>query len=123
MRVVDPKPDLLFRQFAPLRLVARRLKSSAVPAAACFDPDDFMLMSWCHPDRPATISLFKHVGTRRYLNLDADGNAYRYVTPAAGNPNRAGTYVPHKSWRETLDDLGLGDQDGIGDGPGMASER
>ena len=89
------RSDLLARRFAPLRLVAERLRASAVPADAFFDPDDFMLMSWCRADRPQDVMLFKHVDTRHYLNLDADGAAYRYVPPATDAADDEGTYVRH----------------------------
>jgi hypothetical protein len=106
MPLEHPQPDLLYRRFAPLRIVARRLRTSPVPADAFFDPDDFMLMDWCRADRPGTISLFKHVDTRHYLNLDARGTAYRYVPPANARAG-TGTYVRHRELRDALDDLAL----------------
>ena len=102
-----PNPDLLYRRFAPLRLVAYRLRSSPVPADTFFDPDDFMLMNWCRADRPSEISLFKHVDTRHYLNLDQAGDAYRYVPLDHADGDGPGRYVPHRSLREALLDLGL----------------
>lgn len=107
MRIEHPQPDLLFRRFAPLRLVADQLRSSTVPADAFFDPDDFMVMSWCRDDRPAGISLFKHVHTRRYLNLDSEAHAYRYVPPDTDDPAGKGTYLPLASMRDAVDHLRL----------------
>lgn len=47
-----------------------------------FDPEDLMVMGRVvRPPRP-TITLYKHVHTRRYLNLDRTGQAYRYAAPA-----------------------------------------
>jgi hypothetical protein len=106
----DPPPerfDPLARRFAPLRLVADRLRTSTVPADAFFDPDDFMLMSWCRSDCPGHVMLFKHVDTRRYLNLDANGDAYRYVPPAADTPDGDARYVRHTTLREAVDGVGL----------------
>ncbi len=101
-----PRPDLLARRFAPLRLVADRLRHSPVPADSFFDLDDFMFMNWCRDDRPADISLFKHVDTRHYLNLDQAGHAYRYLPPD-GADDGPGRYVRHRSLRDALLDLGL----------------
>ncbi len=100
------RPDPLVRSFAPLRLLADELRASADPADACFDPDDFMLVSWAMPDCPAHIKVFKHVATRRYLRLDADGAPYRV--------DDDGTYVRHASWRDAIDALGLGALTGRG---------
>ena len=44
--------------------------------------------------------MFKHVDTRRYLNLDVDGAAYRY-------DDGDGTYVRHETLRDAVDALGL----------------
>ena len=107
MRHLPPpaRPDPLERRLAPLRLVAEKLRASAVPADAFFDPDDFMLLSWCRANRPAHVMLFKHVDTRRYLNLDADGAAHRYVPPA--DPGGEGAYPRYATLREAVDALGL----------------
>ena len=96
--VQSDRPAVLVRRFAPLRLVAARLATSAVPADAFFDPDDFMLLSWALDDCPAPVKVFKHVDTRRYLNLDRDGAPYR----ADG-----GGYVRHATLRDAIDALGL----------------
>lgn len=101
------RSDPLARRFAPLRLVAERLATSTVPADAFFDPDDFMLMSWCRSDRPKDVMLFKHIDTRHYLNLDADGAAYRYVPAATDDPDDQGTYVRHMTLRDAVDAVGL----------------
>lgn len=52
---------------------------------------EFMWMGWAiRPDGPP-IARYKHAVTRRYLNLDAEGAAYRYV--AAPEPAWCGSYV------------------------------
>ena len=43
--------------------------------------------------------MFKHVDTRRYLNLDVDGAPYR--------ADGGGTYVRHATLRDAIDALGL----------------
>jgi hypothetical protein len=99
-----PGPDLLVRRFTPLRLVAERLATSTVPADAFFDPDDFMLVTWCRRDRAPGVDVFTHVDTRRSLNLDPDGVPYRHVPEAAPG---AGRYERHRTLRAAVDALGL----------------
>ena len=71
-----------------------------------FDPDDFMLMGRIvRPPRPA-ITLYKHRYTRRYLNLDASGQAYRYLAPPIDS-DRSGQYRRHKDLHAALSGLGL----------------
>ncbi len=94
-----PEPShLLARRFAPLRLVAEKLRASAVPADAFFSPDDFLCVSWA-VDCPGHVKVFKHVDTRKLLNLDGDGAAYR--------TDGDGEYVRHTTLREAVDAVGL----------------
>jgi len=99
MPVPPERPDLIRRRDAPLRLVAAKLRASAVPADAFFDPDDFMDVSWAVGDRPAGVHVFKHVDTRGVINLDADGVPYR--RDERGGWSRCATL------REAVDTLGL----------------
>ena len=99
MPVHDERPDLLHRRFAPLRLVAARLRTSTVPADAFFDPDDFMVVSWAVADRPMGVHVFKHVDTRGVINLDADGVPYRC--------DDRGGWSRHATLREAVDALAL----------------
>lgn len=69
------RPDCEFR---PLEQFASVIDGVSV--------DDFMFMGTTNVG-PVTVSLFKHCDTRRYLNLDAAGHAYRYD----------GAYHPHRS--------------------------
>ena len=60
----------------------------ALPLPHC---TGFMWMGWAvRPDGPP-IARYKHGITRRYLNLDEHGAAYRYVP--APNPAWCGSYV------------------------------
>ena len=100
MRHVQPdRPDLLVRRFAPLRLVAEKLRASAVPADAFFDPEDFMFVSWALEGCPTHVKVFRHVDTRKHLSLDRDGTPYRDTGD--------GTYVRHATLRDAVDALGL----------------
>ena len=64
------------------------------------DVDRFMFMGeagaqGCRlPDGVAAVWLYKHGDTRRYLNLDGAGHAYRYVPPADPYGDVAGSYAP-----------------------------
>jgi hypothetical protein len=60
----------------------------ALPHADCVG---FMWMGWAVRPDGGPIARYKHAVTRRYLNLDEDGNAYRYV--AAPDPAWCGSYV------------------------------
>ena len=56
--------------------------------------------------RPHLI-LAKHRLTRRYLNLDSDGHAYRYVQPRRIESTWEGRYVPLGDLVEAIDHLEL----------------
>jgi hypothetical protein len=95
-------PDLLHRRFVPLRRVAAQLRASTIPADAFFDPDGFMLVSWCTPDRPQGVQVYRHVDTRTRLALDVDGRAYR-CPPA----DRGAAWTRHATLRDAVDALDL----------------
>ena len=61
----------------PLEAVARLSRvTDALPA---IDECDFMYMAYVEePSTALRIYLYKHIETRRYLNLDDGGHAYRY---------------------------------------------
>lgn len=61
-------------EWAPLEAVARLTADGPFPV----DPGDFMWMGATASDG-VPVQLYKHSDTRRYLNLDAAGHAYRYV--------------------------------------------
>ena len=93
--------------WAPLHLVHDRLKLSTRLDDSFFDIDDFMHMSWCHETLPHGLMLYKHRDTRRYLNLDACGQAYRWVPSPLDEIRDHGRYEPHACLRDALDHLGL----------------
>lgn len=65
----DSEPD-----WRPLEQVARICHEH--PTLPHVDPDGFMYMGqFVHPTRH-TIVMYKHIATRRYLNLDHAGHAY-----------------------------------------------
>lgn len=51
------------------------------------DAYDFMYMMRVRSDAGVDIHLYKHIMTRRYLNLDDQGHAYRYVGPRGDGPD------------------------------------
>lgn len=63
----------------PLEAVARL--SRATDELPSIKTCDFMYMDCVAELRPGRIHLYKHVETRRYLNLDDGGHAYRYCGP------------------------------------------
>jgi hypothetical protein len=77
--------------WGPLEAVARlSQQSSALPTLSA---DDFMYMDRvCDPATGVVIHLYKHIDTRRYLNLDDAGHAYAY---AGGEETPDGSYRGH----------------------------
>ena len=59
------------------------------------DADDFMWMGRCELEGGESIHLYKHADTRRHLNLDAAGHAYRYL--ATGGIARYELIDPHQA--------------------------
>jgi hypothetical protein len=51
------------------------------PRFPAFDPHEFMNMGRHSHGTLPTIHLYKHVDTRRYLNVDIHGHAYVYREP------------------------------------------
>jgi hypothetical protein len=60
-------------------LPLERFVAVAVSHGIHIDADDFMWMGRCTLASDAIVHLYKHVDTRRYLNLDAAGHTYRYL--------------------------------------------
>jgi hypothetical protein len=71
-----------------------------------FAVDDFMLMGGLHRGPRPRLILYKHVYTRRYLNLDDAGHAYRFVPPR-NTSKGPGRYVLHRGLHAALDELDL----------------
>lgn len=68
--------------WAPLEQLARLCgERTGLPE---LDPHDFMYMGTLTADDGRVVQLYKHVNTRRYLNLDTAGHTYS-VTASAGS--------------------------------------
>lgn len=76
MRLVFPSDHVPLSAdwIRPLEAVAR---SIAGVRFRFFDLDDFMIMAQIRRRERPDLHLYKHVYTRRYLNLDAAGHSYR----------------------------------------------
>jgi hypothetical protein len=88
----------------PLHLVERAIAGQ--PFARYFLVDHFMFMGVVRRRGRPDIVLNKHGHTRRYLNLDAEGHAYRYLPPPPTS-SRLGQYRPHHDLVAAIDDLHL----------------
>ena len=71
-----------------------------------FDLEDFMVMGRVLRRPRPDVTIYKHRYTRRYLNLDGAGQAYRYLPPASGS-NGYGSYRRHGDLGAALAGLGL----------------
>lgn len=91
--------------WAPLDALGRVIAGE--PRYRFFELADFMVMARVvrRPRRPDLL-LYKHGYTRRYLNLDDAGHAYRYVAPREIGRG-SGRYVRHRDLRTALDHLDL----------------
>ena len=76
----------------PLEAVARAVAGD--PLYPFFDTDDFMIMARLLRRPRPSIVLYKHYYTRRYLNLDDAGHAYRYIGPRDANSQSDGRTSP-----------------------------
>ena len=75
-----------------------------------FHPGEFMWMSdVISARRQLVVHLYKHIDTRRYLNLDDFGHAYGYIDQpcATPSPTFSGRYRRLSSLPIALDRLGL----------------
>ncbi len=92
-------------EWRPLEAVARLSRtSSQLPP---FHEGEFMYMGAVTNRRKRlTIHLYKHIDTRRYLNLDDAGHAYEYCGPAPGDHDdewTRGRYRLHRSLDAALE--------------------
>lgn len=93
---------------APLEMVQRALLGpDRLPSDEFFDLGDFMIMARIVRSGRPDIQLYKHVYTRRYVNVDPAGHTYRYCPPRNRDSTRPGSYWPHRSFRRAIEDLGL----------------
>lgn len=99
---VYPLPDEWTR---PLDLVVRAIEGER--HYRHFDRSDFMLMGKIVRRPRPDVYLHKHRYTRRYINLDQAGHAYRYIAPKSLQSDYPGRYVAHRDLRTALDHLDL----------------
>ena len=59
-------------------LTLERLAAVVAEDNVALDPGAFMYMATVAGPDATPVRLFKHIDTRRYLNLDEAGHAYRY---------------------------------------------
>ncbi|MGE0138133.1 MAG: hypothetical protein AB7L17_23835 [Ilumatobacteraceae bacterium] len=90
---------------APLHKVERAIAGQ--PFARFFHIEDFMCMGMVRRSGRPDLILNKHRLTRMYLNLDADGHAYRYLAPKRAESTSTGQYRPHKDLVAAIDHLRL----------------
>ena len=88
----------------PIHMVEKAIAGQAF--AKYFRIDDFMSMGKLHRKGRPDLILHKHYLTRYYLNLDADGHAYRYLPPPP-HSSSSGQYRPHKDLVTAIDALHL----------------
>ena len=101
----DPDLPLAPEWWAPLAGVVESV--AGVDRHRFLDIDDFMLMARIRRSPRPSITLYKHVYTRRYVNLDASGQAYRYIAPRELTSSNHGRYVRCRSLDDALDSLRL----------------
>jgi hypothetical protein len=78
----DSSPD-----WGPLERIAALCATRS--ELSLLDADDFMYMARLVPlDVGPELHLYKHIHTRRYLNLDAGGHAYRWTGERIDHPDR-----------------------------------
>ncbi len=92
----------------PLEGVARLVRQS--PELPQFHLGEFMYLAALHGVRQRlTIHLYKHIDTRRYLNLDEGGHAYAYQFRPDDTcpPNFGGRYRRYRDLVDAIDRLDL----------------
>lgn len=94
-------------EWGPLEQLAGAL--STAPDAPDIDPGDFMYMTKMADRKGNALHLYKHIDTRRYLNLDDAGHAHEFVRVATlrHTDELAGVYRLARDLRVALDHLEL----------------
>jgi len=90
---------------APLHLIERAIDDQAF--ARYFDCADFMFMGTHRRGSRPTLYLYKHGYTRRYLNVDSNGHAYRFLPPRRADSPRLGQYRAHRDLLDAIEHLRL----------------
>jgi hypothetical protein len=107
MNVVYPEPQKTFtgcdEWCIPLHLVEKAVAGKRF--AEGFSVWDFMVMGRVE-DENGSIVLYKHCDTRRYINVDEAGHAYRY-SPGRPQSGRRGDYLPLRTLSEAIAHLDL----------------
>lgn len=107
MNIVYPEPQKTFtgcdEWCIPLHLVEKAVAGKKF--ADGFSVWDFMVMGRVE-DEQGSIVLYKHCDTRRYINVDDTGHAYRY-SPGRPQPGRRGDYLPLRTLSEAIAHLDL----------------
>lgn len=103
-RVSEPESPI----WGPLEAVARVIRSR--PELPAFHTGEFMFMATvacCQ--KPLRIHLYKHIDTRRYLNLDDGGHAYAYRDLAAdrADTRTGGRYQRYRTLVDAIEHLEL----------------
>lgn len=109
----DETPD-----WAPLERLCRLCRESSTRSR--LDPDEFMYMGRVVAAQRPPIHLYKHVHTRRYLNLDDAGHTFRvrWRSGLRSADIEVASCLPHRDPVRVLDAFrfGLPDTDGFGAG-------
>lgn len=92
------------RWCAPLHLVEKSVEGK--PWAKYFDPDDFMIMSRL-TDTRGTVTHYKHVDTRCYINVDDFGKTYVYSESDFQRADKRYGYSGCTQLRSAVEQLGL----------------
>lgn len=96
-------------EWGPLEAVAR--VSRMTPELPSFHPGEFMYMYRVDNERKGLrIHLYKHIDTRRYINLDDAGHAYEYCGSVAEEitaEHFGGSYRRHRSLADGIAGLEL----------------
>jgi len=106
VRFLFPPEDQPLDQswWRPLEQVAQSVAGR--PRYRFFDLSDFMMMCGINRAPRPRLILYKHSYTRRYLNLDDAGLAYRYIAPRETSSG-SGRYLVHRTMEEALEALAL----------------
>ena len=92
----------------PLEAIARLSRDS--PGLRPIHEGEFMYMGAVRDERKrVAIHLYKHIDTRRYLNVDDDGHAYAYRGPASDELDRSsgGRYQRYRALPDAIEHLQL----------------
>jgi hypothetical protein len=90
--------------WTPLLRFGLAMARAGLPA---INPNDYMLMGRIDRKGRPRIWLYKHIDTRRYVNVADDGTPYRYIPPKDWNSRYEGRYVLHRNPKTAWWHLGL----------------